>query len=79
MAISRAGFLKNRLLWFVLDQVTKTVHDGYMPSFTLRLPDELYKVLKAHAERKQRSLNAQVVYILLEYFGLLKKQDKRQA
>ena len=46
--------------------------------FTLRLPDELYKKLKEYAAKEQRSLNAQIVYILLIYIEKL-EQKKQQG
>lgn len=38
---------------------------------TLRLPDELYEILKALADKEHRSLNAQVVWMLEEGFRLI--------
>ncbi len=35
-----------------------------MPKFTLRLPDDVYEDVKTMAEREERSLHAQVVYLL---------------
>jgi len=38
-----------------------------MVRYSLRLPDDLFKALKALAEKEQRSINAQIIYILKEY------------
>jgi hypothetical protein len=38
-----------------------------MANFSLRLPDELYKALKEVAKEEERTINAQIVYILKHY------------
>ncbi len=38
-----------------------------MANFSLRLPDELYKALKEVAKLEERTINAQIVYILKHY------------
>jgi len=38
-----------------------------MIKFSLRLPDDLYKAIKELAERENRSVNAQIIYILTQY------------
>jgi hypothetical protein len=47
-----------------------------MANFSLRLPDELYKALKEIANEEERTINAQIVYILKHYIKeyLEKKQ-----
>lgn len=35
--------------------------------FTLRLPDELHKVLEQLARQEKRSLHSQIIYILAQY------------
>ena len=41
--------------------------------FSLRLPDDLYKAIKALAEKEQRSVNAQIIYILTQYLKQAKQ------
>jgi hypothetical protein len=38
-----------------------------MANFSLRLPDELYQALKEVAKLEERTINAQIVYILKHY------------
>jgi hypothetical protein len=38
-----------------------------MANFSLRLPDELYKALKEVAKEEERTINAQIVYIIKKY------------
>jgi hypothetical protein len=45
-----------------------------MANFSLRLPDELYKALKEVAKEEERTINAQIVYILKHYIQDKKKQ-----
>ncbi len=45
-----------------------------MVKFSLRLPDDLFKALKELAEKEQRSINAQIIYILIEYIKKAKQQ-----
>jgi hypothetical protein len=47
--------------------------------FSLRIPDEVYEALKALAERENRSLNGQILYILRLYLANLKKDKHPQA
>jgi hypothetical protein len=48
-----------------------------MANFSLRLPDELYEALKEVAKKEERTINAQIVYILKNYIQeyFKKKQD----
>jgi len=43
--------------------------------FTLRLPDDLYQAIREIAEKEQRSINAQIIYILMEYIRKAIKQS----
>jgi hypothetical protein len=47
-----------------------------MATLSLRLPEELYNVLKELAEKEQRSLNGQILYILKNYIEQLQKAEK---
>ncbi|MGW8145099.1 MAG: ribbon-helix-helix domain-containing protein [Anaerolineales bacterium] len=38
-----------------------------MTNTLLRLPDEIYEKLKKIAKREERSVNAQIVYIIKKY------------
>ena len=38
-----------------------------MTNFSLRLPDELFRALKEVAKEEERTINAQIVYILKHY------------
>ncbi len=42
-------------------------YNNTMANFSLRLPDELYKALKEVAKLEERTINAQIVYILKHY------------
>lgn len=39
-------------------------HTGLMPKLNLRLPDDLYALLKAAAEADERSMNGEALWIL---------------
>jgi len=43
--------------------------------FSLRLPDELYKAIREIAEKEQRSINGQIIYILMEYIRKAKAKQ----
>ena len=38
-----------------------------MANINLRIPDEIYKLLKKIAKEEERSINAQIVYIIKKY------------
>jgi len=38
-----------------------------MIKFSLRLPDDLYSAIKELAEQENRSVNAQIIHILMQY------------
>ena len=42
---------------------------------TVRMPDEVHKALKEIAEKEQRSLNAQIIYILIRFIEDYFKED----
>ena len=44
--------------------------------FSLRLPEDVYKGLKALAEKENRSLNQQIVYIIRKYLAQNKEPNK---
>ena len=58
----------------MLDLALPLCYNDAMIRFSLRLPDDLFKAVKELAEREQRSINAQIIYILIEY---LKKATKQ--
>jgi len=45
-----------------------------MIRFSLRLPDDLYDAIKELAKKEQRTVNAQIIYILIEYIKKAKLQ-----
>ena len=47
-----------------------------MKQLTLRLPNELHQALKELADKEQRSLHAQIIYILEKYLEQLKKEKQ---
>lgn len=50
-----------------LEITSKWYYNNVMANFSLRLPDELYKALKEVAKEEERTINAQIVYILKHY------------
>ncbi len=50
-----------------IDMAALWPYNDVMVKFSLRLPDDLWKALKDLAHKEQRSINAQIIYILMEY------------
>jgi hypothetical protein len=42
-------------------------YNGVMIKSTLRIPEDVYGALKEIAEKEERSINAQIVYILKKF------------
>ncbi len=47
-----------------------------MVRFALRIPEELYEALKTVAAKEQRSINAQILYIIKQYLLQLNKKQE---
>ena len=47
-----------------------------MISLNLRLPEELHKAIKELAQKDNRSLNSQIIFILKKYLEQLKKEQQ---
>lgn len=48
----------------MLDLVSKQLHNGVMPTLTLRISDEMHERLKKAAAVETRSLNGEIVHLL---------------
>ena len=49
-----------------------------MISSNVRIPEELWKELKKQAEKEERSINSQLIFILRKYLDDVKKDIKIQ-
>jgi hypothetical protein len=47
-----------------------------MVRFSLRLPEDLWTAIKAIAEKEQRSINAQILYILWQFVEQFNKKQE---
>ena len=45
-----------------------------MTQFSIRLPDDMYKIIKVLAEKERRSLNSQLVKMLEEEVSEIKEE-----
>lgn len=50
----------------------------YEVKFTLRIDEETHKELSILAEKQQRSLNSQIIFILQKYLSDEKKQNTKK-
>ncbi len=54
----------------------KRYYNDVVINFALRIPKDLYTAIKELAETEQRSINAQIIYILMQYLDQKKKEKQ---
>ena len=59
----------------MLDNKTKRHYNDVMVRFSLRMPDDLWTAIKAIAKQEQRSINAQILYILWQFVEQFNKKQ----
>ena len=59
----------------MLDNKSKWHYNNAMVRYSLRVPKDLWTAIQAIAKQEQRSINAQILYILLQFVEQFNKKQ----